>query len=83
MKKPTVKFQIGKKGLTKNFIDVLKTAFSTRKSITVVILKNLGHKKENIKEIAEKIVGSLGKNYVYKIVGFTIFLKKFRKNIRK
>lgn len=80
MKKPPAKFQIGKNGLTDNFIEVLKTAFKTRNRITIVVLKNAGHEKENVKEIADKIVDSLGENYNYRIVGFTIFLKKFKKS---
>jgi RNA-binding protein YhbY len=82
MKKPPAKFQIGKNGLTESFIEVLRTAFANRTRITVVVLKNAGHEKENVKEIAEKIINSLGENYNYRIVGFTIFLRK-SKEVKK
>ncbi|OGJ21662.1 hypothetical protein A3K73_01335 [Candidatus Pacearchaeota archaeon RBG_13_36_9] len=71
--------QIGKNGLTPGFFEELKMHFKKRSSVKVVLLKSAGHDKEKTKEIAEKIMMELGKNYTYKIVGFTIFLKKWRK----
>ena len=71
--------QIGKNGLTPRFFETIKIHFKKRTSVKVVLLKSAGHTKENTKEIAEKIQAELGKNYTYKIVGFTIFLKKWRK----
>jgi len=71
--------QIGKNGLTEGIINVLKNSFKTREDVKVKILKSAGHNQESVKKIAEKIVDELGKNYTYKILGFTIFIKKWRK----
>lgn len=72
-------FHIGKKGLNSGIIENLKNCFKEREAMKIVLLKAAGHTKENVREIAEKIKGELGDKYTYKIVGFTIFLKKWRK----
>lgn len=82
MKRERVSFQIGKKGLTDGFIENIKNAFNGREDVRISVLKAAGHERDNVKNMAEEIVEKLGKNYVYKIVGFTIFVKKFRKNVR-
>ena len=74
--------QIGKNGLTENFIESLKNNFKTHTSIRISVLKNAGHDKEKIKEMTKKILGELGRNYTARIIGFTIVLKKWRKIIR-
>lgn len=72
-------FQIGKKGLTSGVIGSIKTGFKTHNDAKICILKSAGHDKQTAKEIAEKIVSELGNKYTYKIIGFTIFVKKWRK----
>ena len=37
---------------------------------------------EVLKKEAEKIVSKLGNNYTYRIIGFTVFIKKWRKPMR-
>jgi RNA-binding protein YhbY len=74
--------QLGKQGITDNFISTLKTHFDKNKNVKVHILKSAGHDKTKVKEYANEIVEKLGKNYTSKVVGFTIFLKKWRKNVR-
>ena len=74
-----MQINIGKNGLKEGFFELLKNAFKKRENIKVVLLKAAGHTKENAKQIAENIISRLGKNYTYRIVGFTIFLKKWRK----
>ena len=73
---------IGKNGLTRGSIQGIKNIFSNRENVKVILLKGAGHEKENAEAIAENIVNELGKNYTYRIVGFTIFLKKWRKPVR-
>ena len=70
---------IGKKGLQKGNLVTLKKLFKNRESVKVILLKAAGHTKENVREIADKIIEELGNKYTHKIVGFTIFLKKWRK----
>ncbi len=80
--KPEAKFQIGKQGLTENFIFTLKNSFKERKAVKIQVLKSKTREKEKVEEIGEEIVEKLGKNYVYKVMGFVIFIKKFRKAVR-
>ena len=71
--------QIGKNGLTDGTMVVLKNAFTTREDVKVHLLKSAGHTQKNVKQISENILNELGKNFTAKIIGFTIFLKKWRK----
>lgn len=79
MKTTHAMIQIGKNGLTSGVFEIIRNSFKPRENVKVVLLKGAGHTKENTKEIAEKILEELGNKYTYKIVGFTIFLKKWRK----
>jgi len=79
MNKPPVQIHIGKNGLREGNIEFLKNQFKSRENIKINVLKSAGHTKEQTREIAEKIQKELGKKYTYRIVGFTIFLKKWRK----
>ena len=74
-----MQINIGKNGLNYGSITAIKNAFKNRENIKVSVLKAAGHTKENIKKIAEEIINNLGKNYTYKIVGFVISIKKWRK----
>ena len=76
------KVQLGKNGVTENFIESLKNLFKKNGNVRISVLKNAGHKKENVNEYKEKILSGLGNNYTAKIVGFTIVVKKWRKNVR-
>lgn len=73
-----VNMQIGKNGLTENFIAGLKTAFKTHEFVKISVHQ---HKSET-KEMAEKILEKLGRKYTCKIIGFRITIKKWRKNKR-
>lgn len=77
------KFQLGKQGVTDNFIGTLRTAFKTHKNIKVCVLKGAGREKQKVKEYAEEIINRLGKNYTTRVIGFTIMIKKWRKDKRE
>ena len=79
---PISQVQLGKQGITDNFIFSLKNHFKKHENVKVCVLKSAGHNKEKVKKYSEKICDKLGKNYVARAIGFTIFLKKFRKNVR-
>lgn len=74
--------QLGKQGVTENFIKTLKDNFKNHENVRVSVLKSAGHNKEKLKEYSKEILEKLGKNYTSKIIGFTIVLKKWRKAIR-
>tara|TARA_Y100000310_G_C20658000_1_gene803050 strand:+ start:1939 stop:2184 length:246 start_codon:yes stop_codon:yes gene_type:complete len=74
--------QIGKNGITDSFVNSLKNCFKKHDSIKVSVLKGCTRDREKIKEYSEEILNKLGKNYTSRIIGFTISLKKWRKDIR-
>ncbi len=77
-----IEMQLGKLGLTENFILTLKKHFEKHKNIRISVLKSAGHDKEKIKEYSNEILEKLGKNYTSKLIGFKIILKKWRKEKR-
>jgi len=79
MKKPAAKLQIGKNGLTEGFLQTLKNSFKDREDARISVLKSGGREREKAKQMAENIIERMGKNFTYRIVGFTIFVKKWRK----
>ena len=74
--------QLGKNGVTDNFIATLKDHFREHDIVKVSVLKGAGHERSKMKEYSREIVGKLGRKYTGKTVGFTIFLKKWRKPMR-
>jgi RNA-binding protein YhbY len=79
MNKFEAKFQIGKSGITETFIETLKTAFKTHRQLRISTLASSGRDKEKIKLMASQIseeLSSLGLSTAYKIIGFTIILRK-------
>lgn len=79
MNKGQATLQIGKNGFTDSLMGTIKNCFNTRENVKICLLKSAGRDRKEIKKIAEKIQKELGNKYTYKIVGFTIFLKKWRK----
>lgn len=75
----TGKMQLGKNGITENFISCMKTCFKSHENIKISVLKSAGHEREKIKEYSNKIIERLGRFYTAKIIGFTIMVKKWRK----
>ncbi|MCK9596816.1 YhbY family RNA-binding protein [Candidatus Pacearchaeota archaeon] len=71
--------QLGKNGITENFIQTMKNHFEKRETIRLSVLKSAGHEKEKVKKYSEEILDKLGKNYTAKIIGFKIILRKWRK----
>jgi RNA-binding protein YhbY len=75
--------QLGKNGVTDGFLESLKNQFNKTQNIKISVLKSCCRDKEELKEIAKKILESLGKNYTAKIIGFTIALKRWRREMRE
>lgn len=74
--------QLGKNGITENFIETLNGHFKNHNNVKVNVLKSAEHKKEKVMEYRDEILKKLGRNYTARIVGFTISLKKWRKIVR-
>ena len=77
------KIQIGKQGITEDFISNLKSYFKKHKTVKISVLPSArgqgkeGKKKvkEMTEEISEKIQEE-GKKYKTRVIGFTIVVKK-------
>ena len=71
--------QLGKKGLTDNFVSSLKKHFEKVQNVKITVLKSLCRNRQELKELSEIIIDKLGRNYTKKIIGYTIVIKKWRK----
>ncbi|MFH1503695.1 MAG: YhbY family RNA-binding protein [Candidatus Diapherotrites archaeon] len=79
---PTIRqIQLGKNGLTENFISNLKHHFDNCKNIKISVLKSCCRDREELKKISEEILNKLGKTYTVKIIGYTIIVKKWRRDM--
>ena len=76
-----IEMQLGKKGLTKEFIKDIEKRTENYRNVTVKIsvLKSARQNKDDIKKYACEIKRYLGDKFTYRILGFSIFLKKWRK----
>ncbi len=79
---PISNLQLGKQGLTDNFIQTLKGHFQKHDNVKVRVLASAGHEKAKVKEYSEEILKKLGEHYTARVIGFTIFVKKWRKPVR-
>ena len=77
------KFQIGKNGLTQGVIDSLNLSLKAHNQIRVSLLKTATRDKNKIIEIAEEIILKAIYKCRYKIIGYTIILRKQSKKIKK
>jgi RNA-binding protein YhbY len=74
--------QLGKNGLTEEFMGNLKHHFDTCRNIKISVLKSCCRDREELKKISEEILTKLGKTYTTKIIGYTIIVKKWRREMR-
>jgi len=74
--------QLGKNGITENFIETLKDHFKNHENVKISVLKSAGHDKDGIRRYNEEVLGKLGRKYTARTVGFTIFLKKWKRDVR-
>jgi RNA-binding protein YhbY len=74
------KIQLGKQGITENFIESLKNHFKKHKILRISVLKSAreeGKKgRDQVKAYAEQLVKSLGENYRAMTIGFIIVLRR-------
>ena len=74
--------QLGKQGLTKNFMGTLKDHFNRSQTVKVSVLKSARDNKESVKKYSKEILENLGEKFNSRIIGFTIIVKKWRKAVR-
>lgn len=81
-----VHYQMGKAGLTDNFIQTVRSGFVNHKIAKIALLKTSTRDKEQMKKMAEEICKKLEDDkskYVYKVIGFTMVISKFRNKKKK
>lgn len=74
--------QLGKQGLTENFIMTLKNHFKKFDNVKVSVLRSCCRDKKELKKISEEILEKLGNHYTSRIIGYTISVKRWRRAIR-
>ncbi len=75
--------QLGKNGLTDNFILTLKNHFKKHNNVKVSVLRSCCRDKKELKKMSEDLLNKLGNNYTTKTIGYTIAIKKWRKPVRE
>lgn len=75
--------QLGKNGITDNFIMTLKSHFKNHENVKVAVLKSGTRDQKELKKMSDEILNKLGKNYTARVIGFTIVIKKWRKEVRE
>ncbi len=71
--------QLGKNGITDNFISTLEDHLKKVKNIKIAVLKSCCRDREELKEIKNKILEKLKGKYSAKTIGYKIILKKQNK----
>ncbi|MBI3623857.1 YhbY family RNA-binding protein [Candidatus Pacearchaeota archaeon] len=73
------KVQMGKAGLTDNFIKTLENHFKKYSIIKISVLKSCCRDREEFKKISDKILDSLGNHYNIKTIGWTLIVRKWKR----
>jgi len=73
---------LGKNGITENFISTLESHFKKHENVKISVLKGANPNKEQVKKYSEEILKALGERYTARVIGFTIFLKRWRRKIK-
>lgn len=74
--------QLGKKGITNEFVKDIETRLHKYRNVNIKInvLKSARENgKEDVKKYANELIERLGNKYTIKFLGFSIFLRKWRK----
>jgi len=72
--------QLGKQGITDNFIESLKNHFKNCKNVKISVLRSAREDKSSVKKYAQEITKRLGDNYKARVIGFVIAVRKMRKS---
>ena len=73
------KLQIGKNGLSEAFVSQVKKMFEDAEIVKITILKSACRDKAGAKKICDELVDSLGPKYAYKLIGYVVSVRRFRK----
>jgi len=71
--------QIGKQGMTSEFIEQVRSAFKNSEQVRISILKSACRDKEKAQTMGEKLIENLGRNFTYRLIGYVLVVQKWRK----
>jgi RNA-binding protein YhbY len=74
-----INLQIGKNGLTQEFLECLKISFVKNDAVRISVLPSGTRDRKELKKMNDQILTFLGPTYTSKVIGFTIALRKWRK----
>ncbi|MFA5856169.1 MAG: YhbY family RNA-binding protein [Candidatus Pacearchaeota archaeon] len=76
-----IELQLGKKGLTNELLEEIEKRFEKPnvKNIKISVLQSARENREDVKKYSEEILLRLGKKYTSRVIGFSICIKKWRK----
>lgn len=77
------RFQIGKNSITQGFIETLNLSFKTHDQIRISLLKSSERDRIKIIAMADEIVQKVNYHCNYRIIGFTIILRKRSSKLKK
>lgn len=78
--------QLGKAGISDNFIETIRNSFKRHSTVKVSVLQSFSRDKADIKKAATEICEGIGTEkfeYKSRIIGFTITLFRFRRKSKK
>ena len=77
--KPIRKLQMGKNGLSSEFVEQVRTFFEKSELIKIDLLKSACRDKEKARKMGEELVSALGDKFTYKLIGYVLSVRKWRK----
>ena len=80
--KPVRQLQMGKAGLSPEFVEQVRSVFDTDKLVKISILRSCCRDKSDARRIGEELVERLGPKFGFKLVGYVLTVVKFRKDQR-
>jgi RNA-binding protein YhbY len=75
--------QLGKNGITDNFIESLQRQFTNCSNVKISVLPSLCRDKKELKKIEQEILDKLGKKFTSNTIGYKINIKKWRRDKRE
>ena len=80
--KPVKRLQMGKNGLSPAFVEQVRGVFENENSVKISILKSACRDKKDAEKIGTDLVDALWKNFIYRLVGYVLTVRKFRRIVR-
>jgi len=76
------RLQLGKNGLSPEFIEQVKKVFENEQILKISILKSACRDKKDAEKIGEDLLNALGKKYIFRLVGYVLTINKFKRDMR-